>query len=90
MGIKGNEKSPAYIEAMSNAKVDYANKYNRYIAMGYQSDKASYLALHATEVKDEKGNVIPDSMGVLTEIKQNGEGSKYVITGQSVEQSLKP
>ena len=89
MGIKGNEKSPAYIEAMSNAKVDYANKYNRYIAMGYQSDKASYLALHATEVKDEKGDVIPDSMGVLTEIKQNGEGSKYVITGQSVEQSLK-
>ena len=90
MGIKGNEKSPAYIEAMSNAKVDYANKYNRYIAMGYQSDRASYLALHATEVKDEKGNAIPDSMGVLTEIRQNGEGSKYVITGQSVEQSLKP
>ena len=24
MGIKGNEKSPAYVEAMANAKADYA------------------------------------------------------------------
>ena len=35
MGIKGNEKSPAYVEAMENAKADYA-QYNRYIA-GYSS-----------------------------------------------------
>jgi len=90
MGIKGNEKSPAYIEAMSNAKADYANKYNNYIAMGYNSAQASHLALHAKEVKDEEGKVLPDSMGVLTELKTNGEGSKYVMTGQSLEQSLKP
>jgi len=90
MGIKGNEKSPAYVEAMANAKADYAEKYNRYIAMGYNSAQASHLALHAQQVTDkETGEPIPDSMGVLTEIRTNGEGSKYVITGQSLEKDLK-
>ena len=90
MGIKANEKSPAYVEAMSNAKADYANKYNRYVAMGYPPEDASYLALHANEVKDkETGEVLSDSMGVIAEIKQNAEGSKYVVTGQSVEKSIK-
>ena len=90
MGIKGNEKSPAYVEAMANAKADYSVKYNRYIAMGYSAEQASHLALHAQQVTDkESGEVIPDSMGVLTEIKTNGEGSKYVVTGQSIEKDLK-
>ena len=91
MGIKGNEKSPAYIEAMENAKADYAQKYNRYIAMGYSSAEASHHALHAQQVTDkETGEMIPDSMGVLAEIRANGEGSKYVITGQAIEKELKP
>ena len=92
MGIKANEKSPAYVEAMSNAKVDYARQYNKYIAMGYPPDQASHWALHARpgEVKDEDGKPIPGSIGVLTEIKENGENSKYVITGQSVEKSIGP
>ena len=92
MGIKGNEKSPAYVEAMSNAKIDYANKYNRYVGMGYDPAMASHLALHAKqgEIKDEDGNPISDSQGVLTEIRENGESSKYVITGQSIENELKP
>ena len=91
MGIKGNEKSPAYVEAMENAKADYAQKYNRYIAMGYSSAEASHHALHAQQVTDkETGEMIPDSMGVLAEIRANGEGSKYVITGQSIEKDLKP
>jgi hypothetical protein len=91
MGIKGNEKSPAYVEAMENAKVDYANKYNKYVAMGYDPAMASHLALHATEVQNpETGKPEPDSMGVLTEIRTNGEGSKYVITGQSIEKEMKP
>ncbi len=91
MGIKGNEKSPAYVEAMANAKADYAQKYNRYIAMGYNSAQASHLALHAQQVADkETGEVLPDSMGVLHEIKTNGESSKYVITGQAIEKELKP
>ena len=89
MGIKANEKSPAYVEALENAKADYALKYNNYIAMGYSSAQASHLALNAQQVTDkETGEIIPDSMGVLTEIKTNGEGSKYVITGQSVEKDL--
>ena len=91
MGIKGNEKSPAYVEAMANAKADYARKYNRYVAIGYSAEQASHLALHAQQVMDkESGEPLPDSMGVLAEIKSNGEGSKYVMTGQSLEQSLKP
>ena len=90
MGIKGNEKSPAYIEAMANAKADYAKKYNMYVGMGYEPEMASHLALHADSVETQDGKPIPDSMGVLTEIRKNGEGSKYVITGQSIEQSLKP
>ena len=91
MGIKANEKSPAYVEAMSNAKADYAVKYNRYVSMGYSSAQASHLALHAQQVTDkETGEVMPDSMGVLTEIKTNGEASKYVVTGQAIEKELKP
>ena len=90
MGIKGNEKSPAYVEAMANAKADYSRKYNRYIAMGYSAEQSSHLALHAQQVMDKQsGEAIPDSMGVLAEIKSNGEGSKYVITGQSIEKDLK-
>ena len=90
MGIKGNEKSPAYVEAMSNAKADYQQKYNQYIGMGYSENIASHLALNAKEVKDAQGETIPDSMGVLTEIKTNGESSKYVITGQAIEKEIKP
>ena len=89
MGIKGNEKSPAWVEAFENAKVDYANKYNRYIAMGYSSAEASHHALYSQQVTNkETGEVIPDSVGVIAEIKANQEGSKYVITGQSVEKDL--
>jgi hypothetical protein len=91
MGIKGNEKSPAYIEAMANAKADYAEKYNRYISMGYTPAEASHHALHAQQVKNpETGEMLVDSVGVLHEIRTNGEGSKYVISGQSVEKLIKP
>ena len=92
MGIKANEKSPAYVEAMANAKADYARQYNMYIGMGYNKQMASHLALNGKpgEAKDEKGEPIPGSMGVLTEIQTNGEGSKYVITGQAIEKEIKP
>jgi hypothetical protein len=92
MGIKANEKSPAYVEAMANAKADYARQYNKYIAIGYSAEHASHLALHGApgEAKNEDGEPIPGSIGVLTEIKQNGENSKYVITGQSIEKDIKP
>ncbi len=92
MGIKTNEKSPAYVEAMANAKADYAVQYNRYVAMGYSASDASHLALRGQpgEAKDPDGNPIPGAMGVLTEIEKNGENSKYVVAGQSVERTLKP
>ena len=91
MGIKGNEKSPAWVEAYENAKVDYAQKYNKYIAMGYDSAEASRLALHADAVENpETGKPMPDTMGVLTEIEKFGERSKYVVEGQAIEKSIKP
>tara|TARA_R100001463_G_scaffold52985_4_gene103925 strand:- start:149 stop:781 length:633 start_codon:yes stop_codon:yes gene_type:complete len=34
--------------------------------------------------------MLVDSVGVLHEIRTNGEGSKYVISGQSVEKLIKP
>ena len=91
MGVKNKEKSIDYIEAKFNAQADYARKYNRYVAMGYRPEDASHLALHANQVTDKRtGEVIPDSMGVLAEIKANGANSKYIKTGQSIMKDLKP
>ena len=70
MGVKANEKSPEYIEAFKNAKIDYLEQYNKYIAMGYDAQDANYYALHGKpgDVKgeDEKPLMIN---GVITEIK---------------------
>ncbi len=92
MGVKANEKSPAYVEAMANAKADYAKQYNEYIAMGHDAAHASYLALRAKpgEATDENGEPIPGRMGVLTEIETNKQANKYITLGQNVEQTLKP
>ena len=91
MGIKANEKSLAWVEALENAKVDYAEKYNRFLDMGYTSAEASHYALHAQQVTNkETGEVVPDSMGVIKEIQTNGESSKYVVTGQAIEKEIKP
>ena len=91
MGIKGNEKSLVYVEAFANAKADYANKYHRYVAMGYEPAQASHLALYADGVKDkETGEQLPDSIGVLKEIESKLENSKYVVVGQSIVDSAKP
>ena len=91
MGIKGNEKSIDYINALENAKVDYAEKYNKYVSMGYEPAVASHYALHADSVVDpETKEPIPDSMGVIREIKTNTTGNKYIQAGQAVEKDLKP
>ena len=90
MGIKGNEKSLDYIEAFENAKVDYANKYNKYVAMGYSPSQASHYALHAQEVVDpQTKEPLPDSKGILREIEEGGPGNKYVVIGQSIEKTAK-
>ena len=92
MGIKTNEKSLVYIEANENAKADFLAKRNRLIGMGYDADKADYLALYAKvgEIQDEEGNPLPGEIGVITEIEEQRMGSKYATFGYQVEQSLGP
>ena len=85
MGIKANEKSVDYIRALENAKVDYAEKYNKYVGMGYEPAIASHYALYADSVVDpETKEPIPDSMGVIKEIETKEAGNKYIKAGQSV------
>ena len=92
MGVKNKEKSFAYVEAMKNAKADYLRKYNEYIAYGHSAELANYWALHGKngEALDSNNQPIPGAEGVITEIKQNAENSKYVVTGQSIEKEYKP
>ena len=91
MGIKGNEKSPAYTEALKNAKLDYIRQYNNYIAMGHSAELANYWALNGKpgEAKTKDGQDLTN-IGVLTEIQTKGPGNKYVVIGQNVEKDLKP
>ena len=93
MGVKTNEKSLAWIESNEAAKADYAEKYNRYIAMDYRPKFAHYLALYGKpgEVKDPETNEpLVDEVGVITEIKQNLAENKYTKTGMNIEKELKP
>ena len=92
MGIKTNEKSLVYIEANENAKADFIAKRNRLIGMGYDADKADYLALYAQmgEIQDQDGNPIPGEIGVITEIEAKRMGSKYATFGYQVEKSIGP
>ena len=90
MGLKGNEKTPEYIEAMSNAKADYAKKFNLYVSMGYTPAEASHFAFYADVVKDkETGELVPDSEGVLKHIERAEENNKYIEKGREVLPTLK-
>ena len=78
MGLKGNEKTLEYEIALANAKVDYNEKFNQYIAMGYDPRQANHYALNADAVKDkETGELIPDSQGVIAHIRQTESTNKY-------------
>jgi len=90
MGLKGNEKNRIYQEAFKNAKIDYIKQFNKLRAMGLPVAHANYLALNGTpgEFKTSEGEPILGFHGVLHEIDTKGEGSKYVITGQNVQDSL--
>ena len=91
MGIKANEKSPAYVEAFANAKADYKRKFNNYVGMGYSREHAAELALRADSVKNkETGEIIPNSKGVISEIQSGGARNKYTVIGQAIEKELKP
>jgi len=78
MGLKGNEKTLEYEVALANATADYNNKFNQYVAMGYSEREASYYALNAESVKNKQtGEVIPNSQGVITHIRQTESTNKY-------------
>ena len=78
MGLKGNEKTLEYEIALANAKQDYNEKFNQYIAMGYDPRQANHYALNADAVKDkETGELIPDSQGVIAHIRQTESTNKY-------------
>jgi len=90
MGLKGNEKTLEYEIAFANAKADYTEKFNQYVAMGYSEREASHYALNAQSVNDkETGEPIPDSEGVLYHIKSTTLPNKpkyveptYIIKGE--------
>ncbi len=90
MGLKGNEKNRIYQEAFKNAKIDYIKQFNKLRNMGLDEAHANYLALNGSpgEGKDTEGQPLVGFHGVLHEIDTKGEGSKYVITGQNVQDSL--
>ena len=90
MGLKGNEKNRIYREALKNAKADYINQYNKLRAMGFDAKHANYLALNGTpgEFKTKDGQPLVGFQGVANEIETRGEGSKYVRTGQNVQNTL--
>ena len=93
MGLKGNEKTLEYEIAFANAKADYIDKFNQYVAMGYSEREASHYALNAQAVKDkETGELIPDSEGILYHIKSTQLPNKpkyveptYIIKGDQKE-----
>ena len=93
MGLKGNEKTLEYEIAFANAKADYTEKFNQYVAMGYSEREASHYALNAQSVNDkETGEPIPDSEGVLYHIKSTTLPNKpkyveptYIIKGDQKE-----
>tara|TARA_R100000008_G_scaffold25010_3_gene13479 strand:- start:4683 stop:6953 length:2271 start_codon:yes stop_codon:yes gene_type:complete len=90
MGVKNKEKSVAYMEALKNAEADYKSKLLRYIGLGYTAKDASFLALRGAqgEAVDLESGKSLNEVGVLTEIMQNGESSKYTIIGQDRENSI--
>ena len=90
MGLKGNEKTLEYEIALGNAKVDYNEKFNQYVAMGYSPREASYYALNADAVKDkETGELIPDSQGVLKHIMQTESANKYTSFNYAIQGTQK-
>ena len=90
MGLKGNEKNRIYREALKNAKQDYIKQYNELRGMGFDDKHANYLALNGTpgEFKTKDGQQLVGFQGVLNEIDTKGEASKYVRTGQNVQNTL--
>ena len=79
-GMKSKEKPVVWEYALARATADYERKFNKLVAIGFDADSASKLALDspAGGVKHpETGEPITDFEGVVNEIKTNGANSKY-------------
>ena len=79
-GIKSKEKPVIWEEALHSATQDYERKFNALVAMGYDPDEATHLALNAKPgqiVDKETQEPKPQFEGVVAEIQRTGAGSKY-------------
>ena len=90
-GMKSKEKKVVWHYAKANAQKDYQEKFNRLVAMGYDSDNASYLAMYGQlgSVTTKKGEPMPDFEGVVANIQRQGANSKYTKFGEDQKLSLK-
>ena len=91
MGYKDKEKSDVYRIAINQAERDYQKQYNEYIGMGIPAETAHWWALKGPppDLKNNEGQpLFGGRLGVLTEIRQNGEKSKYVQEGLFIEKTV--
>lgn len=91
-GMKQKEKSVVWEYALANAQKDYETKFNRLVAMGYDAENASYLAMYGGmgQVIDKNTNEpLGDFEGVVANITRTGAASKYTQHGQQQKDSLK-
>jgi len=90
-GIKAKEKSVEWEFALANAREDYERKFNKLVAMGFDADNASRLALKAPlgSVTTPDGKPIPDFEGVAAEIQRMGALSQYTQESERATASIK-
>lgn len=84
-GMTSKEKPVVWEYALARATQDYDRKFNQLVAMGYDVDSATKLALDGMPgaVKGEDGQPIPEFQGVVNEILTNGAASKYTEEGEA-------
>ena len=84
-GMTSKEKPVVWEYALVRATEDYDRKFNQLVAMGYDVDSATKLALDGPpgSVKDGQGNPKADFQGVVNEILANGAASKYTEEGEA-------
>jgi len=91
-GLVKNEKSPEWVFALTQASLDYEEKFNKLVAMGFPSDTASYFALSGKlgTIKDQKtGEPIPEFEGVSEHIQRTGATNKYLTISKERQAEIK-
>ena len=90
-GIKSKEKPVIWEEALYRATQDYERKFDALVAMGYDADMATHLALNATPgsiINKETQEPVPQFEGVVAEIQRTGAGSKYTRDSEEFLENL--